>query len=143
MLELAARYPLLFEHYQVGIPYPSNPRQTCDLVVLSQERWSVEVKMARFRGDNGKPTDEMLMHLISPYEEDRSALTDCAKLAHSGFPGRMAVLIYGFDHRDKLLDPAIQAFEDLAKLRTQMSERSVASLRILSILFITLVESLD
>ena len=83
--------------------------------------------MARFRGDNGKPADEMLMHLISPYEEDRSALTDCLKLASSGLPGRLAILIYGFDYDDKPLDPAILAFEDLARLRVGLGERNSAS----------------
>jgi len=82
--------------------------------------------MAGFRGDNGKPADETLMHLISPYDEDRSALTDCLKLATSGLPGHLAVLIYGFDFDAKPLDPAVQAFEDLAKLRVTLSDRHTA-----------------
>jgi hypothetical protein len=37
----------------------------------------------------------MLMHILSPYPNDRSALTDCIKLAASNLPGRKAVIIYG------------------------------------------------
>ena len=65
-------------------------------------------------GDNGKPNDNMLMHILSPYPNDRSALTDCAKLLESGLPGRKAVVIYGFDYPKLPMDPAIEAFETLA-----------------------------
>jgi hypothetical protein len=111
MLELSARSPDHFGQYVVGGPYPLSPRRKCDLVLRNGNQWSIEVKMARFKGDNGKPADEMLMHLISPYDTDRIALTDCDKLANSGFPGQLGVLIYGFDYPDKILDPAIDAFE--------------------------------
>jgi hypothetical protein len=50
-------------------------------------------------GDNGKPNDNMLMHILSPYPSHRSALTDCQKLAASGFSGSLAILIYGYDLR--------------------------------------------
>jgi hypothetical protein len=46
---------------------------------------AVEVKMLRLMGDNGKPNDNMLMHILSPYPDDNSALTDCQRLAASGF----------------------------------------------------------
>jgi hypothetical protein len=36
--------------------------------------------MLRLMGDNGKPNDNMLMHILSPYPSHRSALTDCQKL---------------------------------------------------------------
>ena len=39
--------------------------------------------MLRFLGDNGKPNDNILMHVLSPYPQHRSALTDCEKLARS------------------------------------------------------------
>ena len=29
-----------------------------------------EVKMLRLMGDNGKPNDNMLMHILSPYPAD-------------------------------------------------------------------------
>jgi hypothetical protein len=127
MTELAKESPEEFGQYETGVPYPSSPGRRCDLILRYRDSaWAIEVKMARFKGDNGKPADEMLMHLISPYEEDRSALTDCLKLAQSGFPGRLAVLIYGFDFADRPLDPAIEAFEDLARSRILLGERNTA-----------------
>jgi hypothetical protein len=39
--------------------------------------WAIEVKMLRFMGDNGKLNDNIVMHILSPYPEHRSALTDC------------------------------------------------------------------
>jgi hypothetical protein len=34
----------------------------------------------RILGDNGKLNDNMLMHILSPYPQHRSAVTDCNKL---------------------------------------------------------------
>ena len=94
-----------------GVPYPSAARQKCDLVVND---WYIEVKMLRMLGDNGKPNDNMLMHMLSPYSEHRSALTDCLKLRNSGFDGRKAVLVYAFDYDALPAEPALRAFEVLA-----------------------------
>lgn len=102
------------------LPYPDAPRQKCDLWVGEPVEWAVEIKMARFKGDNGKPDDTALKDLLSPYESDRSALTDTVKLARSGFPGRRAMLIYGFEFDDRPLEPAIAAFEILAGERVKL-----------------------
>jgi hypothetical protein len=50
------------------VPYPNAPRQKCDLLISPNEGqpWAIEVKMLRFMGDNGKPNDNMLMHILSP-----------------------------------------------------------------------------
>ena len=69
--------------------------------------WVVEVKMARLRGDNGKPDDTAIKDIISPYQSDRSALADCTKLANAEFNCRKAIVIYGFDYPDRPLDPVI------------------------------------
>lgn len=106
-----------------ALPYPKGPRQKCDLWLGVPLDWAIEVKMARFRGDNGKSDDTALKDLLSPYEDDRSALTDCVKLARSGFPCRKALLVYGFDFDDRPLDPAIDALETLAQARVQLSQR--------------------
>jgi hypothetical protein len=110
------------------LPYPNAPRQKCDLWIGSPLEWAIEVKMARFSGDNGKPDDSALKAILSPYESDRSALTDCAKLAGSGFPCAKAILIYGFDSPSRPLEPAIDAFEALARRRVTLGERVEASL---------------
>lgn len=114
--ELAALAPARYQgQLFVGVPYPVG-QQRCDLCVGSNPNWSwaVEIKMLRLMGDNGKPNDNMLMHILSPYPRDRSALTDCLKLTRSGLPGRKAVVIYGFDYPNLPMDPAIEAFEALA-----------------------------
>lgn len=85
--------------------------------------------MLRLMGDNGKPNDNMLMHILSPYPADRSALTDCSKLANSGLCGRKAVVIYGFDYPGLPMDPAVKAFETLAKERVHIRPPSGCQLR--------------
>jgi hypothetical protein len=97
-----------------SLPYPGDGRQKCDLFFGDPLEWVVEAKMARFRGDNGKPDDTSLKDLLSPYPADRSALTDAVKLARPAFGCRKAVLIYGFEYVDRPLEPAIHAFERLA-----------------------------
>ena len=97
------------------LPYPGSPRQKCDVWIGDPPEWAIEVKMARFRGDNGKPDDTSLKDILSPYDTDRSALTDTMKLAGSRLPCSKAVLIYGFDYPDRRLDPCIEAFELLAR----------------------------
>src|SRR5690349_20639997 len=80
--ELSAIKPEVYEHYQTGVPYPQSARRKCDLCLGNPPdwTWAVEAKMLRLYGDNGKLNDNMLMHILSPYPEHRSALTDCQKL---------------------------------------------------------------
>jgi hypothetical protein len=113
----------------VGVSYPGASRQKCDLCIgtASNWTWAVEIKMLRLMGDNGKPNDNMLMHILSPYPADRSALTDCKKLVNSGLPGRKAIVIYGFDYGSRNMDPAIEAFETLAARAVRIVSRAVAA----------------
>ncbi len=67
------------------VPYPSVPRSRCDVVIDERPGWAIEFKMLRLMGDNGKPNDNMLMHILSPYPVHRSAVTDCPKLLVSWF----------------------------------------------------------
>jgi hypothetical protein len=83
--------------------------------------------MLRLMGDNSKPNDNMLMHILSPYPSHRSALTDCQKLAASGFSGSLAVLIYGYDYDALPMEPAVEAFEQLAESRVRLGPRQAAS----------------
>jgi hypothetical protein len=109
--------------HQREVPYPAIPRNKCDVVLLGEPKWAIEIKMLRLLGDNGKPNGNMLMHILSPYPHDRSALTDCLKLLQSGFDSNLAILIYGFDYPNLPLDPAIEAFERLAMGIVQLSPR--------------------
>lgn len=110
-----------------SISYPQG-RQKCDVCIGTSPswEWAIEIKMLRLMGDNGKPNDNMLMHILSPYPTDRSALTDCVKLLESGLPGRKAVVIYGFDYPNLPMDPAIEAFETLAGRCVGLGPRCVS-----------------
>lgn len=112
---------------RTNISYPQG-RQKCDLCigVSPSWEWAIEIKMLRLMGDNGKPNDNMLMHILSPYANDRSALTDCVKLLESGLPGRKAVIIYGFDYPNLPMDPAVEAFEILAGRWVGLGSRCVS-----------------
>jgi hypothetical protein len=110
-----------------GIPYPQSPRQKCDLMLTTPAgELFVEGKLLRLKGDNGKPNDNMLMHILSPYTQNRSALTDCAKLASSQFAGAKVVTIVGYSYPDLPLEPAIRAFETLARATVRLGERHQA-----------------
>jgi hypothetical protein len=123
--ELGMLDPATYASAQVGVPYPAMKRQKCDLVVkLDGEAWHVEVKMMRLMGDNGKANDNILAHILSPYPAHRSALTDCQKLVSSGFGGRHAVLIYGYDYPAWPLEPVMGAFECLAAREVTLSSRT-------------------
>lgn len=96
------------------VPYPAISRSRCDIVVDGSAGWAIEVKLLRLLGDNGLKNDNMLMHILSPYPVDHSALSDCPKLLQSGFEGRKAIVIIGYDYDTLPLEPAIRAFELLA-----------------------------
>jgi hypothetical protein len=125
MSELVALDPNRYSHYAVSVPYPSLPRQRCDLCLGSAPDWdwAIEVKMLRLMGDNGKLNDSMLMHILSPYASHRSALTDCEKLAGSGLGRRRAIVIYGYEYAGWPLEPAIDAFECLAERTVTLGSR--------------------
>ncbi len=128
MQELATLQPAKYGNYKVGVRYRDASRLSCDLCLGTAPNWdwAIEVKMLRFLGDNGKANDNILMHLLSPYAGHRSALTDCEKLTSSTLASRVAVLVYGFDHANWPLAPAIEAFEALARLRVRLGPRCSA-----------------
>ena len=66
--------------------------------------------------------------ILSPYPDDRSAVTDCRKLAGSGFAGRRAVLIYGFEDPGRPLSSLIEAFEAVAARIVSFGPREEAPL---------------
>jgi hypothetical protein len=111
------------------ISYPAAARQKCDLWLGDPLEWVIEVKMGRFRGDNGKPDDTGIKDLISPFRADRSALVDAVKLAESGFSARKAVLIYGFDDIERPLSDALGTLEILLRLRARVGARAAAPFR--------------
>ncbi len=123
--ELQRMDPNRYRLVKTSFPYPDS-RRTCDLAVGERPDWAVEVKMARLSGDNGKPDDTSIKDILSPFGQDRSAVSDCAKLATSGFLGRTAILIYGFEDSRRPLDAIIEAFEILASTRASLGPRHFA-----------------
>jgi hypothetical protein len=108
--------------------YPSGS-QTCDLTVGDLPDWAIEVKLARVGRDNGTYEDAAIKKILSPYADDRSAVTDCVKLARSGFAGGRAVLIYGFEVQSRPLSWLINAFEAVAAQHVVLGTRVEAPLR--------------
>ena len=108
------------------VRYPTS-RQTCDIGLGSPLEWAIEVKMARAYGDNGKPDDTWIKDLLSPYPEDRSALTDAHKLRDSAFSCHRAVLVYGFDYASKPLEAIFVALETLLRAQLSVGSRVHAS----------------
>lgn len=110
-----------------GVPYHDSTRQKCDLKLTTPAAdLFVEGKLLRLKGDNGKPNDNMLMHILSPYTQHRSALTDCNKLAKSQLPGVKVIAIVGYSYPDLPLEPAIRAFEALARNEVRLGPRCEA-----------------
>lgn len=114
-----------FRRIAIAVPYPESPRKKCDLCVLEGDTdgWAIEIKLFRPMGDNGRPNDNMLMHILSPYAEHRSALTDCEKLRGSAIARRKAVVIFGFESMKSPLETGIAAFETLAAAQGRISVR--------------------
>jgi hypothetical protein len=108
--------------------YPGSSH-LCDLALGTIPDWAIEVKLARLGRDNGTYEDAAIKKILSPYPDDRSAVTDCAKLARSGFAGRRALLIYGFTDPQRPLDWLIEAFEVVAARTAVLGPRHEAPLR--------------
>jgi hypothetical protein len=107
--------------------YPSG-RYVCDLAIGQMPDWAIEVKLARLGRDNGTYEDAAIKKILSPYADDRSAVTDCQKLAGSGFARRLAVMIYGFEDPHRPLLQLIDAFEAIATRAVSLGPRVEAAL---------------
>jgi hypothetical protein len=107
--------------------YPAS-RNECDLAVGELPDWAIEVKMARLRRDNGDYEDTT-KKILSPYPDDRSAVTDCRELASSGFGDRQAILIYGFEDPARPITWLIEAFELIAATTVTLGPRETAPLK--------------
>lgn len=126
--EMQKRAPELYGVGGQGLPYPGS-RERCDLFVGRPAVWAIEIKMARFHGDNGKQDDTSIKDILSPYDTHRSAVTDCAKLAQSELAEHRAAVIYGFEHASMPLTTIVDAFECLATRFVDLGSRATAPLR--------------
>ena len=109
------------------VRYPAGSK-TCDLGLGDPLEWAIEVKLARVGRDNGTYEDTAVKKILSPYPDDRSAVTDCVKLSESEFACRKAVLIYGFEDPARPLEWLIGAFELIAAQHVRLGPRSETKL---------------
>jgi len=130
MQELKVTNPERYQKHCLQVKYPLPSKNKCDLCIGTPPLWDcgIEIKMLRLMGDNGRPNDNMLMHILSPYAEHRSALTDCQKLRGSGFGCKTAIMIFGYDYRERPIELCIEAFEKLSGLQGSRYSASVDGL---------------
>ena len=116
------------DRYRESVPYPKS-RQKCDLCFGNPPSFNlaVEVKMIRLLGDNGKPNDNLVTHILSPYPAHRSSFTDVEKLLSSGLALENAILMYAYDYDDWPSLPLIEAFEMLVRPRYCLGTRIEAT----------------
>jgi hypothetical protein len=129
MAELSRTHPAIYGAVQTGVPYPNAPRQKCDLLIAptNGRSWAIEVKMLRFIGDNGKTQRQHAdAHSVTISEAPKRAdrLSEARGLR---IRGAWALLIYGYDYDDWPMQPAVEAFEQLAKYRVRLGPREFAS----------------
>src|SRR5262249_27076371 len=105
--------------------YPG-ANMTCDLAVGADPEWAVEMKLARVGRENGTDEDTAVKKILSPYADDRSAVTDCMKLVASGFTSRKGILVYGFEDPGRPLAWLIDAFELIAAQHVTLGQPSEA-----------------
>jgi len=86
-----------------------------DLLILGL--WSVEFKIVRPFGDNGKEAENWSVNLLHPYRGNASALGDCIKLASLGSPEKKAVIAICYEHNPTIIpvEPLLKSFELLAR----------------------------
>ena len=102
----------LYKSTDLEVKYP-NDRKRCD-VVLNNNLF-IEVKAVRKMRNNGVHEEFLVNHILSPYEADKSFLTDTKKLLDSSFNGQKAVVMYGYDYPNFPIDLILGCFELLAE----------------------------
>ena len=85
--------------------------------LLIPDEWSIEVKIARPFGDNGKEAESWSVNLLHPYRGNTSSIGDCYKLLALTTPERKAVVVVGYEHAPAKIDlsPLVKSFEAIAK----------------------------
>jgi hypothetical protein len=128
LAHLGSKFQDKYGTLQIDTSYLDS-REKCDLVIGEPEApfWALEVKMIRLMGNNGKPNDNLVMHVLSPYAEHRSAVTDAEKLARSKFNCPKAILMFGYEYENWPLEPLVRAFEVLTRVRVHLQSRHEVS----------------
>ena len=117
----------VYDDMNCQVAYAAGSKQKCDLVVDGAVPLRIELKMARFFGDNGKPDDTGIKDILSPFLADRSAVADAVKLTRDSIRGRAAILMtFGSDAPSRPVLEVVEAFEAVASLRVHLGSRHVA-----------------
>ena len=105
----------------LDVSYPDSPDRTCSICVGAAPDWTfaAEVRMLRLVREDGRLTGNILAH-------HRAAVAACVDLANSPLCKSKAVIIYGFDDPQWPLDPAIDAFERMARAKVELGPRCEA-----------------
>ncbi|MFC7047291.1 transcriptional regulator [Halobacteriaceae archaeon GCM10025711] len=84
-------------------PYPDSSRRVDLLLEGDGDPLPIEAKLIRFRRDNGNIDPNMYKSVFSPFPErgSSSMLTDCQKLAASGFDFPAGVLGLYYERNDE------------------------------------------
>jgi hypothetical protein len=103
-------------------------KRTPDLLIKG--KWSMEFKITRPFGDNGKQAENWSVNLLHPYGGNVSAIGDCLKLLELGGDERKAVVAVGYEHTPPQisLDPLFAAFEVVARdvVKIRLGKRTQA-----------------
>ena len=115
-------------NYQLEQIYPDS-RNKCDICIGENMPfdWAIEAKAFRMLGNNGVAQKDRIAPILSPYPDQRSALTDCMKLINSPLAKNNAVLIYAYDYDQYPMIEVIEMFELFASKKVKLGERNFAS----------------
>jgi hypothetical protein len=124
MDQLVAAWPDRYGEHALEEPYPDGQGR-CDICLPGGApwAWAIEAKAVRALHNNGKPAPDIFKQLLSPYPEDRSAVTDAVKVLEFGAAQRHAILLWGFDYPDRPLAPLIEIYEHMLTSRVRVLER--------------------
>lgn len=89
--------------------------------------WALEIKAARALRNNGTPADDCIKQLLSPYSEDRSALSDSEKVLGFTASEHHGLLVYGYDYPARPLAPLLAALDTLLSQRVRVLDRAEAA----------------
>jgi hypothetical protein len=128
--ELQERLPGQYRgQLHLEVPYSDGSNRHCDLCIGEGEPWdwAIETKMLRMRRDNGDVSPHNVTHFLSPYPQQRSALSDFQKLAESELGQRRAMLLFGYDYPGFPANLMIDALDLLASQVTALGARVEAT----------------
>ncbi|MDC3172947.1 hypothetical protein OA966_00130 [Alphaproteobacteria bacterium] len=111
--DMKIRNPHLWSNITLEENYPNERYKSCDVVV--NKNFFIEIKAIRKMRDNGTQEEFLVNHILSPYENDKSFLTDTKKLLNSDFEGEKAVVFYGYDYEVAPMDIIVGCYELIAE----------------------------